>query len=125
MPRQEHVWGSPCRPYTTGALDASGVAASSGSRPAATAAKSGRRQSLRDVSRRRTIRMSAVSTRLAPFRRNLEFLGRWLRNPRAVGAVVPSSRSLASAMAAQVDLAAPGAVLELGDRKSTRLNSSH
>src|SRR3546814_12943575 len=46
-------------------------------------------------SRRRTIRMSAVSTRLAPFRRNLEFLGRWLRNPRAVGAVVPSSRSLA------------------------------
>jgi phosphatidylethanolamine/phosphatidyl-N-methylethanolamine N-methyltransferase len=51
---------------------------------------------------------------MAPLRRNLGFLRRWLQNPRAVGAVVPSSRSLASAMAAEIDLTAPGAVVELG-----------
>jgi len=51
---------------------------------------------------------------LAPLRRNLSFLSRWLRNPKAIGAVVPSGRSLASAMAAEIDLAAPGAVVELG-----------
>jgi phosphatidylethanolamine/phosphatidyl-N-methylethanolamine N-methyltransferase len=51
---------------------------------------------------------------MAPLRRNLNFLRRWLQNPRAVGAVVPSGRSLASAMAAEIDLGAPGAVVELG-----------
>lgn len=58
--------------------------------------------------------MSPAPTRMAPLRRNISFLRRWLQNPRAVGAVAPSSRSLASAMAAEVDLAAPGAVVELG-----------
>lgn len=58
--------------------------------------------------------MSPLPNRMAPLRRNLGFLRRWLQNPRAVGAVVPSSRSLASAMAAEIDLAAPGAVVELG-----------
>jgi phosphatidylethanolamine/phosphatidyl-N-methylethanolamine N-methyltransferase len=58
--------------------------------------------------------MSVVPERLAPLRRNLSFLRRWLRNPKAVGAVVPSGRSLASAMAAEIDLKAPGAVIELG-----------
>lgn len=52
--------------------------------------------------------------RLAPLRRNLSFLRRWLQNPKAVGAVVPSGRSLASAMVAGVDLQAPGTVVELG-----------
>lgn len=52
--------------------------------------------------------------RLAPLRRNLGFLRRWLQNPKAVGAVVPSGRSLASAMVAGIDLKAPGAVVELG-----------
>jgi len=51
---------------------------------------------------------------MAPLRRNIGFLGRWLRNPRAVGAVVPSGRSLASAMVAGIDLTAPGSVVELG-----------
>lgn len=51
---------------------------------------------------------------MAPLRRNLGFLRRWLQNPRAIGAVVPSGHSLASAMAAEIDLAAPGAVVELG-----------
>jgi len=51
---------------------------------------------------------------MAPLRRNLNFLRRWLQNPKAVGALVPSGRSLASAMAAEIDLAAAGAVVELG-----------
>lgn len=51
---------------------------------------------------------------MAPLRRNLSFLSRWLRNPKAVGAVVPSGRRLAGAMVSEIDLAAPGAVVELG-----------
>lgn len=51
---------------------------------------------------------------MAPLRRNLSFLRRWLQNPRAVGALVPSGRSLASAMAAEIDLDAAGVVVELG-----------
>ncbi|GAB4365714.1 MAG: rRNA adenine N-6-methyltransferase family protein [Kiloniellaceae bacterium] len=58
--------------------------------------------------------MSVDLRRMAPLRRNLNFLRRWLQNPKAVGAVVPSGRSLASAMAAEIDLDAPGAVVELG-----------
>jgi len=58
--------------------------------------------------------MRVVASHLAPLRRNLSFLRRWLQNPKAVGAVVPSGRRLANAMAAQIDLAAPGAVIELG-----------
>lgn len=51
---------------------------------------------------------------MAPLRRNLKFLRRWLQNPKAVGALVPSGRSLASAMAAEIDPRAEGAVVELG-----------
>jgi phosphatidylethanolamine/phosphatidyl-N-methylethanolamine N-methyltransferase len=42
------------------------------------------------------------------------FLGRWLRAPHRVGAVAPSSRYLARAMAKQVDPRAHGMVVELG-----------
>jgi phosphatidylethanolamine/phosphatidyl-N-methylethanolamine N-methyltransferase len=58
--------------------------------------------------------MSVDLSNLAPLRRNIGFLRRWLRNPKAVGAVMPSGRSLAGAMVAGVDLTAPGAVVELG-----------
>ncbi len=51
---------------------------------------------------------------MAPLRRNLKFLRRWLQNPKAVGALVPSGRSLASAMAAEIDPRAAGTVVELG-----------
>lgn len=44
----------------------------------------------------------------------LNFVQRMARNPRAVGSVSPSSPALANAMAAQVDLQAPGRILELG-----------
>lgn len=47
-------------------------------------------------------------------RRNIRFLGRWLRNPKAVGAVVPSGKSLAAAMVAEIDRDGEGAVIELG-----------
>jgi phosphatidylethanolamine/phosphatidyl-N-methylethanolamine N-methyltransferase len=42
------------------------------------------------------------------------FLGRLIATPRSVGAIAPSSPGLARAMAAQVDPAATGRVLELG-----------
>ncbi len=42
------------------------------------------------------------------------FIGAWIRSPFAMGAVMPSSRMLARAMAAQIDLGAPGIVIELG-----------
>lgn len=42
------------------------------------------------------------------------FIAAWLHSPLKVGAVVPSSRSLAKAMAVQIDVENPGAVIELG-----------
>jgi phosphatidylethanolamine/phosphatidyl-N-methylethanolamine N-methyltransferase len=45
---------------------------------------------------------------------NLRFLRALIARPKNVGAVAPSSRALARAIAAQVDPAMPGPVLELG-----------
>jgi phosphatidylethanolamine/phosphatidyl-N-methylethanolamine N-methyltransferase len=45
---------------------------------------------------------------------SLRFIARALARPKAIGAVAPSSRALARAMAAQIDPAADGLVLELG-----------
>lgn len=42
------------------------------------------------------------------------FLASWLRSPFAVGAVAPSSPALGKLMAAQIDLSAPGVIVELG-----------
>jgi phosphatidylethanolamine/phosphatidyl-N-methylethanolamine N-methyltransferase len=44
----------------------------------------------------------------------LRFFSSWVRNPLKMGAVAPSGRALTRAMAAQVDPALPGPVLELG-----------
>jgi len=44
----------------------------------------------------------------------LEFLAQWVRRPAAVGAILPSGKSLANAMARQIDVDRPGLVLELG-----------
>ncbi len=49
----------------------------------------------------------------------LEFLAQWVRRPAAVGAILPSGRSLAHAMARQIDMAKPGLVLELGGGTGT------
>lgn len=50
---------------------------------------------------------------LAPWRDRLRFLGAWLRDPRRVGAVAPSSPALARLICSQID-AAHAPVLELG-----------
>lgn len=42
------------------------------------------------------------------------FFGRWLRAPHRIGAVAPSSRYLARAMARQVDISRADVVVELG-----------
>jgi phosphatidylethanolamine/phosphatidyl-N-methylethanolamine N-methyltransferase len=47
-------------------------------------------------------------------KRNLEFFKLWLRNPGDMGAVVPSGRALARAMAEQIDASDSRAVVELG-----------
>src|SRR5271165_6547025 len=45
---------------------------------------------------------------------DVRFIRTWLEKPLAVGAVTPSSRALARAMAAYVDASLPGAIIELG-----------
>ncbi len=42
------------------------------------------------------------------------FLWKWIQAPTRIGSVWPSSRSLGRAMAAEVDLEVPGAIVELG-----------
>jgi phosphatidylethanolamine/phosphatidyl-N-methylethanolamine N-methyltransferase len=42
------------------------------------------------------------------------FIAAWIRSPLKMGAFLPSSRSLARAMAAEVNLDIPGAIVELG-----------
>jgi phosphatidylethanolamine/phosphatidyl-N-methylethanolamine N-methyltransferase len=46
--------------------------------------------------------------------RHFRFFRLWLKKPREVGAILPSSPALAQAMAACIDAAAPGAVIEFG-----------
>ena len=47
-------------------------------------------------------------------RGEVHFLHQWLRHPRQVGAIAPSGRQLATAMAHTIDPHEPGAVIELG-----------
>jgi phosphatidylethanolamine/phosphatidyl-N-methylethanolamine N-methyltransferase len=44
----------------------------------------------------------------------VRFLRTWIARPKIVGAIAPSGRTLARAMAAAADISAPGLVLELG-----------
>jgi phosphatidylethanolamine/phosphatidyl-N-methylethanolamine N-methyltransferase len=45
---------------------------------------------------------------------NARFIRSWMENPRLIGAVSPSGRALAKAMASYVDVANDGAIIELG-----------
>jgi phosphatidylethanolamine/phosphatidyl-N-methylethanolamine N-methyltransferase len=45
---------------------------------------------------------------------DVQFIRSWLEKPLATGAVMPSGRLLARAMARHVDVSAPGPVIELG-----------
>jgi phospholipid N-methyltransferase len=47
-------------------------------------------------------------------RDEVRFFLHWLRRPARLGAVVPSGHALAAALAAEIDIQAPGAVVELG-----------
>jgi phosphatidylethanolamine/phosphatidyl-N-methylethanolamine N-methyltransferase len=47
-------------------------------------------------------------------RKRHHFLAAWLRSPKGIGALLPSSRSLARAMVAQIDTSVPGMIIELG-----------
>ncbi len=58
--------------------------------------------------------MSASKRHPNSFRENLGFLSLWLKRPSSVGAVIPSSRKLAAAMAQEIDQAQEGVVVELG-----------
>lgn len=57
---------------------------------------------------------SAARRQIDSFRDDLRFSAEWAARPRAIGAIAPSGRPLARAMAAQVDPSIPGAVVELG-----------
>jgi len=52
--------------------------------------------------------------RLRPEQEAALFLSRWIKAPHLIGALAPSSRGLAQAMARQVDLSGNGPVIELG-----------
>jgi phosphatidylethanolamine/phosphatidyl-N-methylethanolamine N-methyltransferase len=65
-----------------------------------------------DVAKRR--RKKGLSKTAAPPPEVAVFFGRWLRAPNRIGAVAPSSRFLARAMAKQVDIRRPDTVIELG-----------
>lgn len=62
--------------------------------------------------RNKTLR--TPSARARHRRRPHHFIAAWIRSPLKVGALLPSSRFLARAMAAQVDVGLAGAVIELG-----------
>ncbi|MDE3059886.1 MAG: phospholipid methyltransferase [Pseudomonadota bacterium] len=46
--------------------------------------------------------------------RHHHFIAAWIRSPLKIGAFLPSSRALARAMVEEVDIALPGAIIELG-----------
>lgn len=59
-------------------------------------------------------RHKAVQARVQKSQRRRHFLAAWMRSLLKVGAVVPSSRRLSSAMAGEVDVNATGMVVDLG-----------
>lgn len=57
---------------------------------------------------------AGAQAHLSAFRDDLRFGFQWAARPRSVGAIAPSGRQLARAMAMQVNPELPGAVVELG-----------
>lgn len=58
--------------------------------------------------------MEAVTIRPNAIQDALKFLRLWLKQPRSIGAIAPSSANLSRAIAGKVDFRKPGAVVELG-----------
>jgi phosphatidylethanolamine/phosphatidyl-N-methylethanolamine N-methyltransferase len=48
------------------------------------------------------------------YKNHLSFILTWIRSPRSIGAVIPSSKALSKAMAAQIELSARGDLVEIG-----------
>jgi phosphatidylethanolamine/phosphatidyl-N-methylethanolamine N-methyltransferase len=69
---------------------------------------------VRPTCRMRMPQPSAANRPKLRFDDEVRFLQSWLQKPGEMGAVSPSSRALARAIAAEVDPAAAGLVLELG-----------
>jgi phosphatidylethanolamine/phosphatidyl-N-methylethanolamine N-methyltransferase len=59
-------------------------------------------------------RQSRRPRRLSPEREAALFLSRWIKAPHLIGALAPSSRGLARAMACEIDPKGQGAIVELG-----------
>lgn len=58
--------------------------------------------------------MQATNSRLGAVIDKLNFLSLWVRRPQSMGAIAPSSHSLAAAIAREIDYDLPGVVVELG-----------
>ena len=58
--------------------------------------------------------MEAVTPRRVSVLDALNFITLWFKRPRTIGAVTPSSRRLAAAIAREVDFACAGTIVELG-----------
>ena len=58
--------------------------------------------------------MDGIRSRYVPLVGALNFLTLWFRRPRSIGAITPSSRRLAAAIAREVDFSTPGVIVELG-----------
>ncbi len=61
-----------------------------------------------------SLRRSDHAPHFGPEREAALFLSRWIKAPHLIGALAPSSRGLARAMAEQIDVAEDGVVVELG-----------
>lgn len=64
--------------------------------------------------RRRDMRMDDIRPESRFWQEHLLFLGRFVRSPRAVGAIAPSSRRLACRMVEGLELTAAARIAELG-----------
>lgn len=58
--------------------------------------------------------LPSISMRSKHKRSRHKFLAAWMRSPKGMGAILPSSRTLARAMVAQIDRDVPGVIIELG-----------
>lgn len=58
--------------------------------------------------------LKTADSRILGLKDKIVFLKSWIRSPRAVGAIAPSSKSLARAVMRQIDPLHPGWIIELG-----------
>lgn len=79
----------------------------------------GARRSEAALPRGRAAIAAAARRHIEGLRDDLRFSLEWVAQPRSVGAIAPSGKYLARAMAAQVDPSLPGPIVELGPGTGT------